>query len=233
MENLQSSRDAGRVKALKVSPLPGEHAVDDILEMTFADKGLSFLGREDVVFQGTSTLIAAREKGGKSTLARHLAHAWVIEGQKVLYISEEFVRVWKRQLEAFGMEKGSGYFQVIQGLGQDPEELLRRATYGPEDIVILDTATWLLGISLGNRDQVIEGLRPWVSLCSTGKSVVILGHLTKRDEIAGSHAFAAGVDTVITYREARETDLRVVEVKSISSPPSKAGNDVRPGPNSH
>jgi hypothetical protein len=194
-------------------PLPGEFSAGEVLAMHFDESGLPFLGRDDVIFNGTSTLIAAREKGGKSTLVRRLAHSWVLEGHRVLYLSEEFERVWRKQLEALGIE-GDGHFQIVPALGRSPEELLGRAR-GPEDIVIVDTATWLLGISLGNRDQVVEALRPWISLCRTGKSVVILGHLTKRDEIAGSHVFAAGLDTVITYREGGDdTDIRIVETRS-------------------
>jgi hypothetical protein len=204
-----------RTAPLHVSPLPGEFSTDEILDMQFVDRPLPFLTRDDVVFEGTSTLLAAREKGGKSTLIRYLSHAWVTDGRSVLYLSEEWRRVWRRQLEALGVEKGAGHFQVIESLGKSPQELLNRAAGGPETIVIVDTVTWLLGISLANRDQVVEGLTPWVQLCGAGKTLILLAHLTKRGEIEGSHAFGAGVETLVVYRGVDgQDDLRTVEVRS-------------------
>jgi len=198
---------------LNLSPLPGEFSVDDLFGMTFEDRPLPVLGRDDVIFEGTSTLLAAREKGGKSTLVRHLCHNWVLDGHRVLYLSEEWRRVWRRQLEPLGIEKGGGHFQIVEALGQEPDKLRRRAAHGSEDIVVLDTVTWLLGISLASRDQVVEGLKPWVTLCASGKTLILLAHLTKKGELEGSHAFGAGVDTLITYVEAGD-DLRIVDRKS-------------------
>src|SRR5438105_416395 len=95
--------------------LSGELSVDEILGLTFTDRPLDFLGRPDVIAEATSTVIAAREKGGKSTLTRHLCHGWVTDGFKVLYFTEEFRRMWQRQLEALEIPKGIGHFQVVEG----------------------------------------------------------------------------------------------------------------------
>lgn len=202
-----------RLKARAFSPLPDEWSTDQLLGLEFNDRGLPFLGREDVIFEGTSTLLAAAEKAGKSTLLRHLAHTWATEGHGILWLSEEFARVWQKQLGALGIEEGCGHFQVIEAMSQDPERLLERAARGPEDVVIVDTVTYLFDISLSNRDQVVSGIRPWVNLCRNGKTLVLLGHLTKKGLVAGSHAFGAGVDTILLYRDAGD-DLRIVEAKS-------------------
>lgn len=195
--------------------LSGEFSVDELLGLTFVDRPVDFLGRQDIIGEGTSTVIAAREKGGKSTLTRHLCHGWATEGRKVVYFTEEFSRMWQRQLEALEIPRGVGHFQVVEGLDKTPAALLQRAQRGPEDIVVVDTATWLLGMSLASRDDVVTGLKPWVSLCKTGKTVIILAHLTKKGELAGSHAFGAGVDGIITYSEAPgDADLRIVNLKS-------------------
>lgn len=197
--------------------LPGvEFSVDELLAMEFSDRPLPFLTRDDVIFEGASHLLAAREKVGKSTLARHCAYTWASDGRQVLYVSEEWRRSWRKQATELGFEVGTGSYQIVEGLGRAPHDLLDRARRGSEDIVILDTATWLLGISLGSRDQVVAGLTPWLELCRRGKTLLLLSHLTKSGEaIGGSYALAAGVDTVIRYTEVEnENDLRLVEVRS-------------------
>jgi hypothetical protein len=210
--NLQSG---SKVRApLQVSRMAGEFSVDQILDLDLNIVPLPFLSRDDVLWEGTSTLVAARRKGGKSTIFRHLVHGWVTEGHKVLWFSDEFGPIWKRQLEALGIEKGAGHWEVVEALGRPPQELLSRAVRGPENLILVDTITWLLGVSLGNRDQVVEGLTPWIQLCGAGKTVLLLGHLTEQGRLAGSHAWGAGVDTLATYRGVEgQDDLRTIEVE--------------------
>lgn len=203
-----------RLKRFAPLQLSGELSTDEILDLDFVDRPLDFLGRNDVIFEASSNVLAAREKGGKSTLACHLCHGWVVEGRPVLCLSEEWRRGWRWRLEALGIPKGVGHFQVIEGLDKTPQELLQRARRGIEDIVVVDTATWLLGISLANRDEVVKGLKPWVSLTQLGKTVILLAHVTKRGDLAGSHAFGAGVDTILTLEKvAGDPDLRTVKVQ--------------------
>jgi AAA domain len=208
--NLQSPK---QVAPLHLSD-DREYSLDQLLAMQFNDQPLAFLTRNDVIFKGSSTLLAAREKVGKSTLLRHLSYQWAVEGVKVLYITEEWRRSWRKQADELAFQPGVGYFRIVEGMGRSAEELLDRARRGPEDIIVLDTLTWLLGISLGNRDQVIEGIRPWLMLPRLDKTLILLSHLTKKgDEIGGSYALGAGVDTLIWYREVVE-DLRSVDVRS-------------------
>jgi hypothetical protein len=203
-----------RAKPLQVYLEEGEYPAEEIMDMAFDDRPLSFLGRTDVIQFGTSTLFAAREKVGKSSLMRHLCQTWAADGLPVLYISEEWRRVWHRQLHLMGFQRGAGHFRVIEGIGRSPWDLLYRAKRGPEQIVVVDTVTFVLDLHLNNRDEVIKVLKQWTSLCSTGKTVILLAHLNKRGEIAGSHVFGAGVDTKIIYREVEGTKyLRTVDVE--------------------
>jgi predicted ATP-dependent serine protease len=193
-----------------------EFGVDELLEMKFEDHPLPFLTRDDVFFEGSSTILAAREKVGKSTLMRHVVYTWAAEGHRVLYLSEEWRRAWRRQAEELAFESGGGWLRVVEALGQDPAKLLDRAVRGSENVVVIDTLTWLLGVSLGNRDEIVDAIRPWLQLCRAGKTLIMLGHLTKRgSEIGGSYALAAAVDTLIKLRGVDgQDDLRVIEVRS-------------------
>jgi predicted ATP-dependent serine protease len=133
----------------------------------------------------------------------------------VLYLSEEWRRVWHTQLEALGFQRNAGHFQVIEGMDVHPFHLLSRARRGSEEIVVVDTVTWLMGLNLNNRDEVVKELKQWTAMCSDGKTLLLLAHLNKRGEVAGSHAFGAGVDTVITYRDVEGwRDLRMVDLRS-------------------
>jgi hypothetical protein len=201
-------------KPLNLS-LEGEFTVDELLDMQFDDHPLPFLGRNDVIFSGNSVLLAAREKVGKSSLVRHLCQGWAADGHSVLYISEEWRRVWNRQLGHLGFERNAGHFHVVEGMDKNWFQLLTRARRGPEEIVVVDTVTWLLGLNLNNRDEVVKTLKDWTAMCHDGKTLILIAHLNKRGEVAGSHAFGAGVDTVITYRDVDGwKDLRMVELRS-------------------
>lgn len=200
--------------------LETEYSLGAIRSLSFEDRPLPCLTRDDVFSIGASHLLSAAPKTGKSTIVSYLCRDWADE-HGILYFSEEFERVWHKRAIEFELEAEDDKFTIIPALGISTQRLLQRARNGPEDIVIVDTTRALLGIkSLGNSDEVVHKLRPWLQLCQSGKTLILLHHMlikanTRRFgvAVAGGHGLLGAVDTVIQYTELDDS-LRLCEVRS-------------------
>jgi hypothetical protein len=186
-------------------------AQDDDLGVEYAVEGLLPLG-------GTAVL-AGRPKGGKSTLALSLALA-VARGEPflgrgtrkgpVLYLALEGApRGWTALLRKLGVTEGD---DLLICIGRAPEAAIAWLSEEIEKhrpvLVILDTMQRLLRVKDGNdyatgsnaTDAVIELAR------LANASLVMLHHSGKTqraeivDEVMGSTAWAAAVDTVLVLR---------------------------------
>jgi hypothetical protein len=180
-------------------------------ELEFAVEGLLPLG-------GTAVL-AGRPKGGKSTLALNLAlsvaRGETFLGRKtrkgpVLYLALEGApRGWKAILQNLGVTSDDDLFMCIDRAPEAAIAWLAEETerYGPV-LVIVDTMQRLLRVKDGNdyatgsnaTDAVIELAR------LANASLFMLHHSGKTqrtdivDEVMGSTAWAAAVDTVLLLR---------------------------------
>lgn len=186
-------------------------AQDDDLGVEYAVEALLPLG-------GTAVL-AGRPKGGKSTLALSLALA-VARGERflgretrkgpVLYLALEGApRGWKALLRRLGVTHNDNLFICIDRAPEAAIVWLREEIekHGPV-LVIVDTMQRLLRVKDGNdyatgsnaTDAVIELAR------LANASLVMLHHSGKTqraaivDEVMGSTAWAAAVDTVLVLR---------------------------------
>jgi len=180
-------------------------------ELEFAVEGLLPLG-------GTAVL-AGRPKGGKSTLALNLAlsvaRGETFLGRKtrkgpVLYLALEGApRGWKAVLQNLGVTSDDDLFMCIDrapeaAIAWFAEEIERHSPV----LAIVDTMQRLLRVKDGNdyatgsnaTDAVIELAR------LANASLVMLHHSGKTqrtdivDEVMGSTAWAAAVDTVLVLR---------------------------------
>jgi hypothetical protein len=205
----------GTSKPQAFEPLVGEVSFNSILDLKFADEEpLPFLTRNDVIFLGTSTIVTAEAKTGKSTLFNTLAYNWAVDGHKVLYLTEEYPRSWgfrTKYLDFDKIEDGEGSFTVVHP-GNSPASLLARAVRGPENIVIVDSMTNLLGVS-NAPGQTLEIISPWIRLMQHyGKTLILLHHTNMSGKMAGSYTLKAAVDTLVDYNI--DTGLRKVSVTS-------------------
>lgn len=204
--------------------LKKEYSVGDIIKMDFsADKPLPFFTRDDVFWVSTSHLLAAPAKTGKSSIMRKAAQSWCFDGHGILYFSEEFERVWKKQAVELDLDmEGTGTYSVVPAKGVPVSRLLKRAQDGPEDIIIIDTIQGLLKIkNLGNSDEVQYKLTDWLALCGEGKTVIFVHHmLTKASAknfgaaIAGGYGLLGAVDTILQYKEMGDENIRLMEIRS-------------------
>ncbi len=169
--------------------------------------------------RGGTAVLAGRPKGGKSTLAANLAldvergceflGRATLKGP-VLYLALEGARGgWKKLLRALGVSKDDDFYICIDRAPREAMDWLRdEIKWHKPVLVIIDTMQRLLRVKDGNdyatgsnaMDSVIELAR------SAGAAVLLLHHSgkTRRDEIVdevmGSTAWAAAVDTVLVLR---------------------------------
>jgi hypothetical protein len=205
----------------RLERLEGEKTFDQILTTDYpAYAPLPLLTRLDTFYETASHLFAGEPKVGKTSLLRYLCHGWALDGKKILYLSEEPYRMWKDRALKWDLGPiGNDCFRVFCGLGAEPEDLLRRAAGGDEDIVVIDSTRTMMGItSMANSDAAAPVFKKWTHAISGGpaKTVVFSHHLNKDGEtISGGQGLLAVVDSLITYKaHTPDSPLRLVHVNS-------------------
>lgn len=174
---------------------------------------------DGLLVEGGTAILAGRPKGGKSTLAQNLALA-VERGEPflgrktrkgpVLYLALEGARgVWRGSFRKLGAGADDDLHICIERAPEGALQWLRDAIveYSPV-LVIVDTLQRLLRVRDSNDyaqgsnvfDSVIELAR------TSGATLLFVHHSGKThfqevvDEVMGSTAWAAGVDTVLVVR---------------------------------
>ena len=190
-------------------------------------RSLPFLGRDSVVIQGLSHLLAGYPKTGKTELLTRLAGEWSQAGLRVVYFTEEPRSVWEARLAGLPGEFGS--VEIVFSLGAKLPDFLDAIESGDEAIVVLDTLR-LLGIRDENDNAAInQTLTPLIATCRVGDKTLVMAHHTRKgggsnaEAAAGGHAFVGVVD--IALELSREANIprrrlirgwgRVVEVPEL------------------
>ncbi len=175
---------------------------------------------DGLMLLGGTAILAARPKGGKSTLAMNLALA-VARGESflgrdvrqgsVLYLALEGARSgWRQLLRRLGATDADDVYLCIDRAPDGALQWLRSAIEEHSPVlVIIDTMQRLLRVKDGNdyamgsnaTDAVIELAR------ECGAALLLLHHSGKTrhadivDSVMGSTAWAASVDTVMVLRK--------------------------------
>jgi hypothetical protein len=185
--------------------------VDEALTATAAGiEWLPCLQHDGFVIQGTSTLLAAGPKAGKTYTSSWMVTEWLEMGHRVLWITEESLMAWGsrlRRLEAAGVDLRLWHdgLEPVNPAGASPAELLALAVASKADIVILDTVRTIAGIVNENdAAEVSRALRPWIeAIVNVGGRTLICIHYVRKsggeagEGVAGSHAFRSEVDTIL------------------------------------
>lgn len=171
---------------------------------------------------GGTSILAGRPKAGKSTLALNLALA-VARGKQflgrhtqqgtVLYLALEGARSgWKSMVRRLGVSVGDDLYFFVGRAPGDADDWLQSAAeeYRPA-LIVIDTMQRLLRVQDGNdyatgsnaTDAMIELAR------TSGAALLLLHHTRKSasadivDEVIGSTAWAAAVDSVLVLRRGK------------------------------
>lgn len=169
-----------------------------------------------LAWPGLKTLLAAREKAGKSTFA--LAGAAIattggeflgasVQQQKVLWLTEESLQIAVQRAESMHADHEH---LIIVPMGLNPREQLRKAVerWAPQ-VVVIDTLYRFAGVEDEN-DAVawMPVLLQFDEITRAGVALLILAHATKGEYAGyrGSSAIGGFVDAILEMKTPSEGD---------------------------
>jgi len=174
---------------------------------------LPVLETSGFIVKGFSHLISGYPKSGKTTLLAPLTHDWSIQGDAVLYFTEEPELAWAERLRS--TTEGWNNVNLVFALGSTLGSILEVIEDGTDTVVIVDTIR-LLGFNDENDNAEINRvLSPLISLCREKNQTLILAHHTRKTggnygmAAAGGHAIVGIVDIVLEVsRVPKQEDRR-------------------------
>lgn len=161
------------------------------------------------------SILTARPGAGKSTLLLQLSKAYADKGLKVLYVSgEESESQIKSRADRI-MEKIPENVWILSTNSMD--SALSQIENIDADVVFLDSIqTFTLAefdSKAGSPTQTIEVANKAVEIAkdeSKKRAVIMIGHMTKANEMAGLRTLEHLVDTVLLLDGQSDEDLRVL-----------------------
>lgn len=162
---------------------------------------------------GNKTILAAREKTGKSTLV--LAGVAAVtrgksflgeptEQQKVLWLTEEPLSTLAQRAVAMQVEPQN---LVVVQMGQDPKQQLKKALqrFSPQ-IVIIDTLYRFAGVDDENdASGWYPTLLQFDEVTQSGAALLIIAHMQRHgEEYRGSSAIGGHVDAILEMKRPKD-----------------------------
>lgn len=198
--------------------LPYEHPnhyilIDEILEGPPTDTKCIEVAHESHMFLAGKTLIPTHNSSVGLAVAAQLAS---VQNKKVLYITgeETDTQVAQRALRTGAAQKGTTLGENLLLLAeQNLQNCLRQAEDLNPDFILVDSLQALLSenseSSLGSIAQVTEVATAFTHLAKhTNTPTILIGQVTKDNEIAGPRVVEHLVDTVLFFESNSETPLR-------------------------
>ncbi|MBE6063549.1 MAG: DNA repair protein RadA [Clostridium butyricum] len=168
------------------------------------------------IVKDSITIITARPGAGKSTLLLQISNAVAKKGFKVIYASgEESDSQIKNRADRI-LDEINENIWVIQENNMD--NVLDSVEEINPDLLIIDSIqTFTIEASLparaGSPTQTMECANALLKVAKNEKrprAVIIVGQMTKNDELAGLRALEHLVDTVLIIEDDNDEELRVL-----------------------
>lgn len=185
---------------------------------------IPLLGVDKLLARGTTTLLAAHPKAGKTTLLIHACRQWLQQGLRVAYLSEDPPVVWSLRLQRHPELHN---LLISCAPRAHPERWQRAIREAQPDIVIVDTIRRFASIAdESDPAKVAAALAYFIDLTrDLPRTAVLLAHHTRKSaradgdatlaDVAGSHAFASEVDAILTLtrheKNPRQRILKPIE----------------------
>ena len=188
---------------LKYAPLPES-----------SGESLPFFGVEGIIRRGRTHLLAGKPRASKTeAIFRGGVLEW--REERILYLSEEGVAVWRDRLSGFAEDELPEKCNVHLYAGEPREELLHEMATGGYTIIIIDSlrGVWRLFDEL-HPSQVIRDVAPLIDLQRRlGFTLIALHHERKAegeaftDRFAGTNALTSAFDMLLSLSRQGETDI--------------------------
>ena len=168
------------------------------------------------IVKDSITIITARPGAGKSTLLLQVADCIAKKGNKVIYASgEESDSQIKNRADRI-LDKINDNIWVLQETSLD--NVVDSINEIDPDLVIIDsiqtfTMEGYLPARAGSPTQTMECANELLRVAKNEKrqrAVIIVGQMTKADELAGLRALEHLVDTVLIIEDDNDEELRVL-----------------------
>lgn len=168
---------------------------------------IPLLGVDGLLARGTTTLLAAHPKAGKTTLLIHACRQWLQQGLRIAYLSEDPPVVWSLRLQRHPELRD---LLISCTPRAHPERWQRAIREAQPDIVVVDTIRRFASIAdESDPAKVAAALAYFIDLVrDLPRTAVILAHHTRKSaradgdatlaDVAGSHAFASEADSIFT-----------------------------------
>ncbi len=171
------------------------------------------------VAEGSLTVLGAREKSGKSTLAFALIRA-LLDGQPflgqpttptaVVYVSEEAPQTVVEKLDRFGLQDERERLSILTrtptrpGLAVVVPAAVAEAQRIGAKLLVIDSMSWWAALppeAENDAGAVQQAVEPLLAATAQGVAVLVLHHVDKENgELRGSTALGAVADIIITLR---------------------------------
>jgi len=176
------------------------------------------------LFPGSIALFGGHPGIGKSTLALQI----FLNVNKSLYFSgeESFDQVSHRAERLTTSTKNTDLDQRIFAT-HALEDIITTITSTKPPLVVIDSIQ-MIGLAettFGSTTQIRENAEVLVKLAkSTGTAIIVIGHVTKADELAGPKVLEHMVDTVLRLEGEQNTEVRILR-----SPKNRFGSTLEIG----
>ncbi len=168
------------------------------------------------IVPGSVVLIAGDPGIGKSTLTTQIIPG--LKGKKVLYVTgEESVKQLKIRVERLNFPKSFQAKNFLVLAETNMNLILDVIEEVNPDIVIVDSIQTMYRPEFESAPGSVSQVRECASILmqlakNTGKSVILIGHVTKDGLIAGPKVLEHMVDTVLQFEGERNQVYRILRV---------------------
>lgn len=162
--------------------------------------------------KGSFTLLSGEPGIGKSTLSLQLVHQYAQQWREALYVSGEETaeQLWMRARRLWIVNTNVTIVESSQ-----LEDILETVSQSRADFIVIDSISVLSSYAVNGYAWSVTQIRYAAEAFldfakQNGKSVVLIGHVTKDGSISGPKMLEHLVDTVLFLEGSRYEDYRIL-----------------------
>ncbi|MGH2775631.1 MAG: AAA family ATPase [Actinomycetota bacterium] len=145
---------------------------------------LPILGRFGYIAVGTSNLLSAYAKDGKTTLLVAMLREWAQAGKRIVVLTEEPELVWQHRINAEPEIWRNVTF--VFAIGAGAAVAVEEAFSGDESIVVIDTIRNVIGFENENDNaEIPRVLNPFIARAREEARTLLMTH--HANKVGGAH----------------------------------------------